>query len=124
MGDQEIVYVPNAYRSSKWHYRQRTNIFELILHLVADTETDDNYLGITFSLQIQTQLFFAASRGGGRIADQNCFGHNFDSEVAFDTLRLSHHPLPTATTSPGTDTRFFWSSSWCPFLMTLKIGVL
>ena len=37
------------YRSFKWHYRQRKNIFELILHFVADTDTDENYFGINFS---------------------------------------------------------------------------
>ena len=42
------------------------------MHFVADTDTDENYSGINFSLQIQTQLFLAVLRG--RIADRNCFG--------------------------------------------------
>ena len=46
-------------RSSKWHYRQRKIIFELIMHFIADTDTDENCFGINFLLQIQTQLFFA-----------------------------------------------------------------
>ena len=37
------------YRSSKWHYRQRKIIFELIMHIIADTDTDENYFGINFS---------------------------------------------------------------------------
>ena len=37
------------YRSSKWHYRQRKIIFELILHFIADTDTDEYYSGINFS---------------------------------------------------------------------------
>ena len=39
---------------------------------MADTDTDEYCSGISFSLQIQTQLFFAVLRG--RIADRNCFG--------------------------------------------------
>ena len=35
------------------------------MRFVADADTDENYFGINYSLQIQTQLFFAASRGGG-----------------------------------------------------------
>ena len=38
-----------AYRSSKWHYRQRKIIFELIMHFIADTDTDKYYFGINFS---------------------------------------------------------------------------
>ena len=38
------------YRSSKWHYRQRKLILELITMLfIADTDTDKNYFGINFS---------------------------------------------------------------------------
>ena len=29
---------------------------------IADTDTDKNYFGINFSLQMQTQLFFAVMR--------------------------------------------------------------
>ena len=35
-----------TYRSSKWHYRQRKIIFELIMHFIADTDTDENDFGI------------------------------------------------------------------------------
>ena len=38
-------------------------MFELIMHVIADTDTDENYFGINFSLQMQTQLFFAVLRG-------------------------------------------------------------
>ena len=41
--------VPKHDRSSKWHYRQRKIIFELIVLFIADTDTDENYLGINFS---------------------------------------------------------------------------
>ena len=30
------------YHLSKWHYRQRKFIFELVMHFIADTDTDDN----------------------------------------------------------------------------------
>ena len=35
----------HQYRSSKWHYcnRQRTNIFKLIMHFIADADTAENY---------------------------------------------------------------------------------
>ena len=36
------------YRSSKWHYKQRKHIFELIMHFIADTDTDKIYLGDLF----------------------------------------------------------------------------
>ena len=36
------------YRSSKWHYRQRKIIFELIMHFVADTDAAENYFGVNF----------------------------------------------------------------------------
>ena len=49
-----------------------------IMRFIADTDTDENYFGIHVLLQMQTQLFFAALKGG-RIADQNCFGHNLIS---------------------------------------------
>ena len=35
----------------------------LAAHFIADTDTDDFWGRINFSLQMQTQLFFAASRG-------------------------------------------------------------
>ena len=47
------------YRSSKWHYRQIKMIFKLIMHFIADTDADENYFGIDFSEQMQTQLFLA-----------------------------------------------------------------
>ena len=59
-------------------------IFESIMPFVADTDTDEKHFGINFSLQIRTQLFFAASRSG-RIADQNIVGHNFDFIADTDT---------------------------------------
>ena len=37
------------YRSSKWHYRQRKIILELIMHFIADTDTDPNDFRINFS---------------------------------------------------------------------------
>ena len=55
------------------------NYFELIMHLIADADPDENYLELIFPEHIQKQLFFAASGGGvGHIADQRCFGQDFD----------------------------------------------
>ena len=54
---QEPQGTQGTYRSSKWHYRQRKSIFELIMHFIADTDADENDVGIRFRLQIQTQLF-------------------------------------------------------------------
>ena len=34
------------YQSSKWHYRQRNSIFELVMQFIADT--DENYIRINF----------------------------------------------------------------------------
>ena len=48
------LYLPNLkiekadYRSSEGVYRQR-NCFELILHVIADTDTDKHDFGIKFS---------------------------------------------------------------------------
>ena len=39
---------------------------------------------IFYIADIQTHLLFAVSRGGG-VADQNCFGHNFDFIADADT---------------------------------------
>ena len=36
-------------RPSRWHYRQIKNIFELIMHVIADADTDKNYFGFHFS---------------------------------------------------------------------------
>ena len=36
----KMVTDQKAHRSSKWHYRQRKHIFELIMHFTADTDTD------------------------------------------------------------------------------------
>ena len=33
----------------EWHYTQRKIILELIMHFIADTDTDENYSGIHFS---------------------------------------------------------------------------
>ena len=41
--------VARPYRSSKWHHRQRKIIFELFMHFIADTDTDENYFEINFS---------------------------------------------------------------------------
>ena len=38
-------------------------IFETTMRFVADADTDENYFGIDFSQQMQTQLLFAALRG-------------------------------------------------------------
>ena len=40
---QQIEDHPHPYRSSKWHYRQRKYILELLMHFIADTDTDRNY---------------------------------------------------------------------------------
>ena len=40
------------YRSSKWHYRQRKIIFELIMHFIADTDTDEYSFGYNFPYQM------------------------------------------------------------------------
>ena len=45
---QQMLKQPSGYRSSKWHYRQRKIILELIMHFIADTDTDENYSGINF----------------------------------------------------------------------------
>ena len=37
----------------------RGNFFKIIMHFVADAETDIYYFGMSFSWQMQTQLFFA-----------------------------------------------------------------
>ena len=54
------------------------------MHFIADTDTDENYFGINFSLQIQTQLFFAVLKGR-HIADENYFEHNFYFTADTDT---------------------------------------
>ena len=33
------------------------------MHVIADTDADENYFGIHFSLQMQTQLFFRSFEG-------------------------------------------------------------
>ena len=43
-----VSIVPKYYRSSKWHYRQRKNIFELIMHFIADTDADEYSFGNNF----------------------------------------------------------------------------
>ena len=76
-----------CYRSSKWHYRKRERnyIFDLIImHFIADTDTDENYFEINFSWQIQMQLFFAVMRGG-HLADKNSFENNFYFAADTDT---------------------------------------
>ena len=45
----EFGWGGGKYRSSKWHYRLRNNSFELIMHFIADTDTDENYFEINFS---------------------------------------------------------------------------
>ena len=44
------------YRSSKWHYRQRKMIFELIMHFIADTDTDKNDLELFFVADADTAV--------------------------------------------------------------------
>ena len=63
--------------SSKWHYRQKT-ILKLILHFVADADTDQNYFGIrVFIADAETGAL--CSLEGGSIADKNYFGNHFRS---------------------------------------------
>ena len=48
---KDLFFRPQKdYRSSKWHYRQRKNILEIIVHFVADTDTDEDYFGMNFSV--------------------------------------------------------------------------
>ena len=56
--------VRSPYRSSKWHYRQREIICGLIMHFIADTDTDENCFGINLSLQMQTASCSLQFRGG------------------------------------------------------------
>ena len=63
---------PSGYRPSKWHYRQRKIIFELIMHFIADTDTDENYLELIFRSRCRHSC--SLQFWGGRIADRNCFG--------------------------------------------------
>ena len=59
-----------VYRASKWHYRHRKMIFEVIWHCVADTDTDKTYFGIIFLLRrfrgsCSLQLRHGGGGGGG-----------------------------------------------------------
>ena len=42
--------------SSKWHHRQRENIFDLIMRFIADTDTAENYFGIFFAADADTAV--------------------------------------------------------------------
>ena len=75
------------YRSSKWHYRQIKVIFELIMCFIADTDTDKNYFGIHFHSRYRHSCYLQLGGGGG-IADQICFGHNFDFIADTDTEKF------------------------------------
>ena len=68
----ETILWGKKYRSSKWHYRQRKIIFELIMHFIADTDTDIIYFGIIFCSRCRHSC--SLQFWGGRIADRNCFG--------------------------------------------------
>ena len=70
--------------ASRWHCRQRKIIFDLFVHFIADTDTDENCFEINFSWQIQIQWFFAV-RGGGHIADKNNVGNKFGFIADTDT---------------------------------------
>ena len=50
-------------------------IFELIRQFIADPDTDQNYFGINFRSRYRHS--WSLQFGGGRIADENYFGHNF-----------------------------------------------
>ena len=49
----DLLFVQMALQTEK-------NICELVLPFITDTDTADNCFGVNFSLQMQTQLFFAA----------------------------------------------------------------
>ena len=53
MWQGERAIIVHIFMLSTWHYRQRTIIFELIMHCIEDTDTDNNYFGNHFSLQMQ-----------------------------------------------------------------------
>ena len=61
----------------------RKIIFELIMHFMADTDTDENYLECFFGSRYRDSC--SLQPGGGGIADQNCFGHNFHFIADTDT---------------------------------------
>ena len=52
------------YRSSKWHYRQRKIIFELIMHFIADADTDENYLEFIFGSRYRDSCSLQPGGGG------------------------------------------------------------
>ena len=97
MSDREIYAPPHkiddqhrecktwggAYRSSKWHYRQRKIFFELIMHFIADTDTDENYLELIFRSRCRHSC--SSQFWGSRIADNNDVGNNFDFIADTDT---------------------------------------
>ena len=60
------------------------NIFELIMHFIADTDTDEKYFGINFGSRYRHSCSLQP-RGGGGIAERNCFGNNFYSISDTDT---------------------------------------
>ena len=62
------------------------------MHFVADTDTDQNYFRVNFLSRYrdfladtETAVLCSLEGGGGRIADQNCFGHNFNFIADTDT---------------------------------------
>ena len=51
---------------SKWHYRQRKIIFELIMHFIADTDTDENYLEFFFGSRYRDSCSLQLGGGGAQ----------------------------------------------------------
>ena len=62
----ELVIFQMALQTEKMY-------FQLIVHVIADTDTDENCFGINFSCRHSCSLKFRW--GGGRIADRNSVGN-------------------------------------------------
>ena len=63
-------------KSKDWRVRvQRKNIFEFIIHSIADTGTDENHCGINFRSGRRHSCSLQVRRG--RITDKINSGHNF-----------------------------------------------
>ena len=71
------------------------------MRFIADTGTDENYFGINFVADTGTGVL--CSFEGGRIADQSCFGHNFDF-IADTDIEKYYVRIISAMNS---DTRYF-----------------
>ena len=57
------------------HRFDNPDIFKLILHLIADADTDENYIGIHFPSRYRDSC--SLQPRGGSIGDKSHLGHNF-----------------------------------------------